>query len=479
MSRVGFPPDEYNTNGLNIERPDSFKVSGSVKIGGDSVFSVTAGDALKDIGTGNQVILTPSLCQLEFISGNNYGGAFDTGGQFFNWGGSCSSNAGAFAWLYLLVDTFWFVSIPNQVGGRATLLGMFRNSQFNNAEISRFQVAQPFSVTGRTLSGGGAFWNDWGGGPDFTVPTDSICPTDLNTLTLFGYAVGGGDDRQALVRPTYETWNILDYCNLTDIEFAYSVRQLTRRSELCMTVYRNADTSDTKDIGWTTDGYVASSEITNFASGTDVRIKTWYDQSGNGYDATLAGGNPGPIVYDNSTSSLVTVNGILAPRYDGSESIVSNTGGSGDVAQPLTVHCVCQWNSSTGAQFVFDGDSANRVAFYQNNNVLKMFVSSDFTISGINAEAGTMNVHTCVYDYATGSPDNSAYYNDGTNYSGTGNIGSTGGLDGVSIGERFGGSGLNMNGHISEIVILKNNSDPTVTKKFAYTLNQSQINYFK
>jgi hypothetical protein len=67
----------------------------------------------------------------------------------------------------------------------------------------------------------------------------------------------------------------------------------------CIRVRRASDNTE-QDIGF--DGQdLDTTALTTFCTGTDCFIRTWYDQSGNAYDATNATSAQQPKVYDSST----------------------------------------------------------------------------------------------------------------------------------------------------------------------------------
>ena len=69
---------------------------------------------------------------------------------------------------------------------------------------------------------------------------------------------------------------------------AYSVRKLSSTySGPCMEVCRVSDGA-TQDIGFDSDGFLQTSDIVTFSGGGEVRVRTWYDQTGNLRHATNA-----------------------------------------------------------------------------------------------------------------------------------------------------------------------------------------------
>jgi len=85
---------------------------------------------------------------------------------------------------------------------------------------------------------------------------------------------------------------------------AYSVRKLSSTySGSCIEAYRVSDGA-TQDIGFDGDGLLNTADIISFASGGEVRVRTWYDQTSNGYDAVGVSTGEYPVIYDGS--NLIT-----------------------------------------------------------------------------------------------------------------------------------------------------------------------------
>jgi hypothetical protein len=87
---------------------------------------------------------------------------------------------------------------------------------------------------------------------------------------------------------------------------AYSVRKLSSTySGSCIEAYRVSDGA-TQDIGFDADGLIDTAAIIAFASGGEVRVQTWYDQSGQSNHATQATTGLRPQIYDGA--AVVTQN---------------------------------------------------------------------------------------------------------------------------------------------------------------------------
>jgi len=98
---------------------------------------------------------------------------------------------------------------------------------------------------------------------------------------------------------------------------AYSLRLLDKDYTGDAVRVRRASDNTEQDIGFTTDGDFDTSALATFCSGTDGFVKTWYDQSGNGNDATQTTTANQPKIYDSSTG-VELENGKPTTIYNGS-----------------------------------------------------------------------------------------------------------------------------------------------------------------
>ena len=106
----------------------------------------------------------------------------------------------------------------------------------------------------------------------------------------------------------------------TGAAVAYSLRKLrTDYAGPCIEAYRVSDGA-TQDIGFASTGLIDTTAIASFASGSEVTVKTWYDQTSTGADLTKTDTANLPTIYDGT--SVVTRNGLPVIAV----SRVANTG---------------------------------------------------------------------------------------------------------------------------------------------------------
>lgn len=104
---------------------------------------------------------------------------------------------------------------------------------------------------------------------------------------------------------------------------AYSLRKLrTAYTGSAIRVRRASDNAE-QDIGFA-NNVLDTSTLTSFCSGTNGFVKTWYDQSGNGYDATQGTAANQPQIV--SSGSVLTTNGKPSASFDGINDSLATTG---------------------------------------------------------------------------------------------------------------------------------------------------------
>ena len=184
--------------------------------------------------------------------------------------------------------------------------------------------------------------------------------------------------------------------DLYPADIAYSVRKLSSSySGFCMEVQRVSD-SATQDIGFDSDGLIDVDELAAFDDGTGLRLRTWYDQTGNGRHAqtTVAGDMSyiysGTAVYEANEIPVVTPRG----TSDGFYPIT----GTYSTAANNTVFAVLSagWN---GGSYLFARGA---------------FGSSGLLMAGIQCPISGC---TSGVDFGFGTTQ---YYRDGAYYGGTG-----------------------------------------------------------
>ena len=124
---------------------------------------------------------------------------------------------------------------------------------------------------------------------------------------------------------------------------AFSVRKLSKDyTGNCMRVRRSSDEA-TQDIGFDANGDVDSSAIATFVGDAYGYVSIWYDQSGNGNNATQSTTSAQPMIYDRVAAAVVTENGKPAVDF---------TRTSSTVGHYLDIPSY-QWQDSNGLMTIF------------------------------------------------------------------------------------------------------------------------------
>jgi hypothetical protein len=137
-------------------------------------------------------------------------------------------------------------------------------------------------------------------------------------------------------------------------EAAYSLRLLRSAYTGDAIRVRRASDNTEQDIGFDVNGDFDTSALTTFCTGTDGFVKTWYDQSGNAYDATQSTTANQPKIYDSSTG-VITQNSLPSLDFDGTahhlnaDSLASSYTGTNLASTALYV---CDADASSGARMI-------------------------------------------------------------------------------------------------------------------------------
>ena len=169
----------------------------------------------------------------------------------------------------------------------------------------------------------------------------------------------------------------------TGAEAAFSVRLLrTAYTGDCLRVRRSSDNTE-QDIGFDSNGDLDTSALVTFVgSGNNGFVKTWYDQSGNGYDATQTTAGKQPKIYD-STTGLIQGGSVgnekPAILFDGTNDNLENQNQNYTAGSERNLFAVVDLNTASGG--VFTTDWTPRVAqdMKLNTNLTSLIFSPGIT----------------------------------------------------------------------------------------------------
>jgi len=447
----------------DINRPDSFTVSGPITTESKAVFFLKGGENITVIqGKTDDARLigdSGNLPEFPFESGTTITSGDSARGQRILNTGTTSGvqragdicvqpqGTGIGPWLVIAQDDIDFL---NTVAGVKS----------NEGDDEPVFIREGCVGLSENASIGKAFVTSTGTATDWT----SI----LGNIFQVGYGLGdasGSSGKGFYADFTQQARYPLDYLDKDARWFAFSTRRLSYEADLCMTVYRDDDPTDTADIGWDDNGNINTTQILTFAAGANVRVKTWYNQSGNGYHAvadTSSSVTRGPEIWTGSGfTTLFGGNNRVALKFDGAQFMVADTGGSGDIEQPLWCSTLGSYDDYTVATplYWWDGDSANRTTLLKTSGtVTQWFAGSVQNIgtTGVNPLNNNDDNHIIV---TFNGADSFSWVNN-TQYD-TDNVG-TGNNDGMTIGARYTFTNP-FEGTIAEIVMFAGNTSMAVT----------------
>jgi hypothetical protein len=207
---------------------------------------------------------------------------------------------------------------------------------------------------------------------------------------------------------------------VTDAQAAFSLRKLRAAySGSAIRVRRSSDNAE-QDIGFTS-GDLDTTSLATFIGANSGYVTTWYDQSGNGYDASNASASVQPKIVDAGT--LITSGGKAAIEF-APNSTNSNirlfTGSFAAISQPVTTFAVVETtDTSDSTKVMIDGLSTQ--FFFARNSLYQIAagtVLSDGTIidttsprlwynlgNGASSEIGYNNVAATTGNAGTNAPD--------------------------------------------------------------------------
>lgn len=141
-------------------------------------------------------------------------------------------------------------------------------------------------------------------------------------------------------------------------EFAYSLRKLRAAySGAAIRVARSSDSTE-QDIGFTSSGDLDTATLLTFVGAGDGTVETWYDQSGNGRDATNQAAGPiivssGTLITNEHSKPAITMDGGYVQSAQASFDLgtVSGVFVTKDVGSG-TAENFLLWSSAGSAPFV-------------------------------------------------------------------------------------------------------------------------------
>jgi len=221
---------------------------------------------------------------------------------------------------------------------------------------------------------------------------------------------------------------------------AYSLRKLNSDYTGAAIRVRRSNDSEELDIGFDSDGNLDIAACDAFFNGSNLTVKKWYDQSGNGNDVTQSTNSAQPLLYN--TSGLIPLDGRPALRFVGNDALPFDSTGL-DIGN-MSSFAVFKLSNTTGIQRAIQlSGSPNRwyAPVIAGGNFQYSYAAANIT----PAANTNNNLHTLIAGATQG--DAEAFLN-GTS------AGTTTLSSGISASGTIGGSGSDyLNGFIQEVVV--------------------------
>jgi hypothetical protein len=212
--------------------------------------------------------------------------------------------------------------------------------------------------------------------------------------------------------------------NYQNAAMAYSLRLLRNEYAGSAIRVRRSNDNAEQDIAFNNSGNLDTTTLSTFVGANNGFVVTWYDQSGNGYNATQStAGNQPQIV---SSGNLITENGKITISFDGTSDFFGlNTTMANSFSNSTnkTLIAVYKHTAINGIR--------NRVLFFGNNTTTRVSVFSDSltsfrgTFNGFaNSVDITFNVSQQFLAFGQDIGGTQTFYLNSTT-SGTNNLGGT------------------------------------------------------
>lgn len=257
---------------------------------------------------------------------------------------------------------------------------------------------------------------------------------------------------------------------------AYSLRKLrSAYTGSAIRVRRSSDNTE-QDIGFTSAGNLDTSSLTSFCGSGNGFVTTWYDQSGNGYNATETTAASQPQII--SAGSVITTNSQPSISFDATNDRLTISNSASNLkflhSSLSTILMVNKPNSTTAKYLMGSnaGTGSNIGMYLEGYTKLDHVVSRGGSNIVINSTTTTISANSQYLNFIIGDPTNSTlnqrsliYINNSGVNQNNSNSGTASTLN-STFNLQFGAAGnnvSNMNGHFQEVVIWNSNQSTNRT----------------
>jgi hypothetical protein len=241
----------------------------------------------------------------------------------------------------------------------------------------------------------------------------------------------------------------------TSAAAAYSLRKLrSAYTGNAIRVRRSSDNTET-NIGFSSSFGLDTTTLSSFCSGTNGFVTTWYDQSGNGRNATQTTAANQPQIV-NAGSIITDIGGDPTLKFNGNQWI--NNASTFTISQPFTNFSVCKFSSFTSPTeypYVWRSQLGN-----DSNLVIMGYLGQLRIYSGANLFSSVTPSNDSLLFYGIYNGASSTIgINTATN---TGDQGTNSLINGISFGT-YDTSVGQLNGFISESIFYPSNQSSNVS----------------
>jgi hypothetical protein len=230
---------------------------------------------------------------------------------------------------------------------------------------------------------------------------------------------------------------------------AYSVRLLrgAHYANSAIRVRRSSDNTE-QNIGFTTSGNLNTTALTSFVGANNGFIVTWYDQSGNGNNATQSTPSNQPQIV--STGSVLMQGANPTAVFNGSSNFMDATGITSGNPKSIFISTKSNYIGSL-EKVLFDSATTNQAILYKDpsNNIGVGFGT-------FSATSYTSTTNFILYSVLHNGATSNMYVNSSSQVLTNQNLG-TNAFSGLRIGAGRGTAALHYQGNISEFIVYPSN----------------------
>ena len=320
---VGHVTIWYDQSGNNRHLTQSTAANQPKIYDGTSIYEVNGQPCIRTRDAASNPVLeglsgidyTGGLSMYQVLSNAGYGTRTPVVGSAYN-------DYGNGGWRFQHSTYLGFL----HVGSNSTSFQGPRNDNYQVVEAGFYD-----SITNNIS----AFVKQQYGGNYTPLQTGSGTSTMPSTIEDTLFINSRGNYQELIIMNDYEIsnregifTNINNYYNIYDtgllVEYpgaaaAYSVRLLDSAYTGSALRIREDGTNTETDIGFDSNGDLDTASITSHCSSNNGLVVTWYDQSGNGNDATQTTTTNQPLIY--SASTVITENGKPTIQFNGQKNM--------------------------------------------------------------------------------------------------------------------------------------------------------------